>query len=244
MQFTKLLRHGVLAGAAAGLSAALVLWLVVEPVIRRALVVEEARGGHGGHEEPLVSRPLQVVGGLGTALLAGVLVGVVFTVVFARARHRLPGDSDLARSAYLALLGFGVVTLLPALKIPANPPAVGDPATVGERTLLYLLTILLGLLLVGVVAAVVGRLHAAGVPAPLRVAAATTVAVGGVVAVLTLVPGSPDTVPGDVPAALLWDFRVASLAQLATMWLVLGLTFGVLADGRTRARRAAAPAAA
>jgi predicted cobalt transporter CbtA len=38
-----------------------------------------------------------------------------------------------------------------------------------------------------------------------------------------------------VPASLLWDFRLASLAQLTVMWLTLGLVFGLLME------RAAAP---
>lgn len=243
MRFVSLLRHGVTAGAAAGLCAALVLWLLVEPVIRRALLVEETRGGrHHGHDvEPLVSRSVQVLGGLVTAALVGVLVGVVFSVVYARARHRLPGATNLGRSASLALVGFVVVTLLPALKVPANPPAVGNSATVTERTLLYLLTILLGLTAVGVVLAFDRWLSEREVRAHARVLADTALTVVSTVAILTLVPGPPETVPPDVPATLLWDFRVASLAQLATMWLVLGLLFGTLVEARARAPRAAVP---
>lgn len=244
MRFVNILRHGLIAGAAAGLCAALVLWLLVEPVIRRALVIEEARGGHNpGHDaEPLVSRTLQVFGGLATAALVGMLLGVVFTVVYARAGHRLPGATNLGRSASLALVGFVVVTLLPALKIPANPPAVGDPATVTERTLLYLLTILLGVLAVGVLLAVDRWLVGRGTPLHVRALVGTAAAVVSVGAILALVPGTPDAVPADVPAMLLWDFRVASLAQLATMWLVLGLVFGALAESRDRAARTAVPA--
>jgi predicted cobalt transporter CbtA len=238
VQLSKLLRHGVAAGAAAGLCAALVLWVLVEPVIRRALEVEQARaGGHDGHaHEPLVSRSFQVLGGAVTAALVGVMVGVVFAVVFARTRHLLPGRSDVGRSAALATAGFLVVTLLPALKVPANPPAVGDPATVTERTLLYVLTVLLGVLGVGIVLAVDRWLRERGRPDPRRAVVDTLAAVVLAVTVLVLVPGSPDTVPGDVPPTLLWDFRIASLAQLATMWLVLGLVFGTLVQPRARAR--------
>jgi predicted cobalt transporter CbtA len=54
------------------------------------------------------------------------------------------------------------------------------------------------------------------------------VAVGLAAVALWLLPGTPDTIPADVPAALIWDFRVASLVQLATMWAVLGTVFGLL----------------
>ena len=238
MRFPQLLRHGVTAGAAAGLCAAVVLLLLVEPVIDRAIAVEEGRAGHGGGDhEHVVSRTAQLVGGWLTAVVVGVLVGVVFAVVWARARHRLWGGSDLGRSIVLAALAFGVVTLLPALATPANPPGVGDPDTVTRRTLLYALTVLLGILVVGIVAGVDRRLAARGRPVPWRACAGTALAVACSVAVLLAVPDVDVAVPDDVPAALLWEFRVASLAQLATLWLVLGLAFGTLVDPRTRARR-------
>ena len=150
--FGSVLRRGALAGVLAGLAAALTIWLVVEPVIRRALVIEDLRGMHGGQaagvplhggDEPLVSRSAQVVGGAVTSVVVGLAVGVIFAVVFARLRDRLPGRGDLGRSLVLAAVGFGAVTLLPAVKIPANPPAVGDPATVGRRTTLYAVVLLL-----------------------------------------------------------------------------------------------------
>lgn len=239
MGFSALLRRGAAAGAAAGLCAALVMWLVVEPVLRRALAVEAARGAHHD-EEPVVSRAVQVAGGLLTAVLVGVIVGVVFTVVFARLRPRLPASTDLGRSIVLAATGFGVFALLPALHLPANPPGVGDPATVGERTLIFALTILLGLLGVGAVLAV-DRALREKVTVPVRVGLDVLAGVAWLVALLVLVPDSPDRVPADVPAALLWEFRLASLAQLGAMWLALGVVFGVLVDGRTRRVRQAVP---
>lgn len=236
MGFPALLKRGAAAGAAGGFSAALVMWLAVEPVIRRALVIEEARGGGHQHGQPLVSRTVQVWGGVVTAVAVGVIFGVVFTVVFARLRPALPASTDLGRSLVLAAVGFAVLTLVPALHIPANPPGVGEPDTVNERTLVYVLTILLGLLGIGAVLAANRRLKTA-VTDPVRISLDVLVAVAWLVAVLLLVPGSPDEVPADVPAGLLWDFRLAGLAQLAAMWLVVGVVFGLLVDSRTRRTR-------
>lgn len=232
MRLPALLKRGAAAGAAGGLSAALVMWLVVEPVIRRALLVEETRGGHH-HDEPLVSRTAQVWGGLVTTVFIGVLFGVIFTVVFARLRARLPAATDLGRAMSLAAIGFAVLTILPALHIPANPPGVGGAETVNERTLIYLLTVLLGLLGVGAVLAA-DRALRSKVTDPVRVALDVLLGVAWLVAMLVLMPDPPDQIPAYVPADLLWDFRIASVAQLAVMWLVVGVVFGVLVDGRTR----------
>lgn len=236
MRFTHLLRYGVLAGAAAGVSAALVLWLAVEPVIRRALVVEDARGDHGHAHEELVSRGQQVVAGLLTTAVIGVLFGVVFAVVFAKARHRLPAHTEQGRAVLLAATGYTVFVLLPAVTVPANPPAVGDPATVARRNLLYLLTVLVGLLVVGLLFWADRWLHERLARHAVRRA---VVALLGAVALLVLVAAmpAPEPVPADVPAALIWDFRLASLAQLGTMWAVLGLVFGLLVDRERSAPR-------
>ena len=249
LSFGSVLRRGVLAGVSAGLAAAVVIWLVVEPVIRRALAIEDVRSMHGGQsapaglpahggDEPLVSRAVQVVGGAVTAVLVGVAVGVIFAVVFARMRERLPGRGDFGRSMVLATIGFAAVSLLPALKIPSNPPAVGNPETVGQRTMLYAVVLLLGVAVALLVPVLDQRLAARGTVPSTRWAVDVVATVVLVVLVLVLVPGSPDAVPPDVPAALIWDFRLASLAQLATMWLTLGLVFGLLLERVAAPQRA------
>ena len=237
MRFAQLLRSGAIAGGAAGLTAALVMWLHTEPVIRRALAIEEARGHTGGghsHDEELVSRTAQVIAGALTAAVVGVLFGIVFAVVFAKVRHRLPGLSDHSRALWLAVLGFLAFTAMPALAIPSNPPAVGDPGTVTRRTLIYVLAILVGLLVIAVVSSLDAALRARQLQQPVRLTADLVASVGLVAVGLWLMPGTPDGIPSDVPAALIWDFRLASLTQLAAMWFVLGAVFGLLTSRAAR----------
>lgn len=265
ISFGSVLRRGLSAGVAAGLASALVIWLFVEPVIRKALVIEERRGasgGHGGraghsalftvpgapghlpaHGGDLVTRTQQVVGGAVTSMLVGIAFGVIFAVVFAKARHRLAPHSDFWRSMVLAATGFGAVTLLPAIVIPANPPAVGDPATVTQRTWLYVLALLLGVAIALTVPMLDRLLVRRGLSDGARWSIDVLATVLAVVAVVVVLPGSPDSVPEDVPAALLWDFRVASLAQVATMWVVLGTVFGLLMERSTGASARTADAA-
>lgn len=249
ISFGSVLRRGVAAGAAAGLASALVIWLFVEPVIRKALVIEDQRGasggqgGHAGHSalftipaqlpahgHEVVTRAQQVVGGAVTSILVGIAFGVIFAVVYAKARHHLPGASDFWRSLGLATIGFAAITLLPAIVIPANPPAVGDPTTVTQRTWLYVLSLLLGVAIALAVPMLDRALARRGLADGTRWSLDVLATVVAVVAVVVLLPGTPDAVPEDVPAALLWDFRVASLAQLAAMWVTLGTVFGLLME--------------
>src|SRR5215212_5378893 len=148
------LRRGALAGMAGGLASALVLLRVGERSISRAIALEHARaGGEPTHE--MFSRHVQLAGGAVGTLIAGAAFGVIFAVVFAAIRHRLAGRDDWRRATTLAFVAFVTVSLVPWLKYPANPPAVGDPDTIDQRTALYMV-----MLVWSVVAAWAGwRLH-------------------------------------------------------------------------------------
>jgi predicted cobalt transporter CbtA len=214
------------------------IYLVVEPLIDQAIAIEDARETHGGQsapihlpmhgDEPLVSRGQQVVFGALTAFVVAILIGLIFAVVYAKTRHRLPGAGDFWRSVTLAVVGFSTVALLPAITIPANPPAVGDEATVDRRTMLYLLSILVGVAIALAVPMFDRWLAGRDVAVATRWAVDIAVTLVAVVLVLELLPGSPDSVPPDMPATLLWEFRLASLAQLGAQWLTLGVVFGLL----------------
>ncbi|MEV8438079.1 CbtA family protein [Actinosynnema sp. NPDC051121] len=237
-----LLLRGAGAGAVSGLLAGLVGVLVAGAPIRAALAVEEARqaehdAGHG-HEE-LFDRGTQVVGGVLAAVLVGVAVGALFATAYAGSRRWFASKAPFVRAVTLSAAAFGAAAVLPAVKYPANPPAVGDADTVEYRTVLYLGLIAAGLLVAFGASYLASRLDR--LSPPVR---ATAVALAVVVAVVVLVvafPATPDAVPPDVPGSVLWDFRLASLAETATLWLGLGVVFGLLVDPATRpARRVSA----
>ncbi|MQA88169.1 MAG: hypothetical protein GEV03_27000 [Streptosporangiales bacterium] len=236
-----LLARGAGAGAIAGVAAGMVSLFVVETQIRAALAVEEARNaGAVGHEE-MFSRGVQVVGGVAAVVVVGIALGAVFATAFAAVHRHLPGGSDFGRSVALAAVGFAAVGLLPAIKYPANPPGVGQAETVNDRTVLYFSLILGGL----IIAYGVGRLHGllaarTSWPAPWRATAVAAAAAAAVIAVLLVWPAGPDAVPPDVPATLLWRFRLASLAEVLTLWAVLGVAFGLLTEAPKSGRGAEA----
>lgn len=236
LAFPAVLRACLAGGLSAGLVAALVSWLVVERPIRAALAVERSRPAEPGahvHQE-LISRPVQVVGGMLAVVLAALAVAAVFAVVYAGLRNRLPGSTDFARSATLAVAGFLVVSLLPAIKYPANPPAVGNPETVGERTWYYLSFLAAALLAAAALWALRNRLPAAW-PASWRASILTVLAVGVFGLLVALWPASPDPLPPDLPAGVIWQFRLSSLAELASLWATLGIIAGLLLERRAAA---------
>ena len=218
--FGRLLKHGVLAGTAGGAALALVLRLLGEGPIGRAVALEA-----GGGDE-LFGRGVQQAGGMAGAVLFGAAIGVVFTVAYAGVRHRVRATGDWAAAVRLALTGFVAVFLLPFLKYPASPPGAADAETIGRRTALYLVAV--GWSLVATWAgwrawrALAARAVAVHRAAPVTAALWVALAAAG----LAALPASPD--PVATPAPLLWQFRVAAMAGAAALWSVLGMTFGWL----------------
>ncbi|MFF5975165.1 CbtA family protein [Streptomyces sp. NPDC012769] len=247
----KLLVRGMLAGLIAGLFAFAVAYVVGEPSVNASIAVEEAAAkaehasapGHthgGGHEagagaaeeaeEELVSRDLQSTAGLATGVLVyGVALGGIASLAFCFVLGRLGRFTPKATAALVAAAAFTTVYLVPFLKYPATPPAVGNPDTIGKRTTLFFLMILLSVLL-GVAAVVLGRRLAP----KLGNWNATVVAGAGFVAAVAIaclfLPGNEDAVAADFPAAVLWDFRLATLGIQAALWVVFALAFGLLAQ--------------
>ena len=127
-------------------------------------------------------------------------------------------------------------SLLPFLRYPANPPGVGDPATIGLRTGAWLAAIVIGLAVVAAAWQVHGRLRAASEPA--RHLAVAGVLVAGT-ALLWLLPANPD--PVDTPAEVIWPFRMLSLLAIALLWAALGAGFGLAGVRAARTAGAAAP---
>ncbi|MGP3987520.1 CbtA family protein [Streptomyces sp. 3N207] len=243
-----LLGRGLAAGGVAGLASGLFSLLLAEPVMDRAIRLEEKRSaaeaaahthaGHGGHShaaeaEELFSRGTQHFGLVVTAVVAGLAIGVFFTLAYALSPSLRPGGApnrsaarndgrDWQRAMGLAGAGFLALSLLPALRYPANPPGVGDGGTVAERQGLWVAALVIGVLGMVLARQVHQRLGQAGHGLPVRQLGAA-VAVVATLAALFLLPDNPDQVP--VPATLLWDFRVLSLGGHLVLWAVLGAVF-------------------
>ncbi|MFE6863965.1 CbtA family protein [Nocardia sp. NPDC057668] len=250
-----LLIRGLLAGLIAGLLAATVGYFVGEPKIDAAIAIEEAAGGghtHGEAAEPAaagapaeeeeaeVSRPGQKAGQFLALGLAGMAFGALFACAANVARrHTTLSGPRLALG--LAAGGWLAIVAVPFFKYPANPPAVGDPETINDRTWLWVAVVLLGFAAVGLAVYAYRLLN--GQLDTVRLIGATAVFVLVTAIGYILLPGI-DEVKADFPPSLLWQFRVASLAETATLWAALGLAFAALTEFAARGVREPAAVAA
>lgn len=241
--------RGLIAGLVAGIATFFVAYLVGEPHVETAISLEEsgtaaeeapAEASHdprdaasGGHshthshshgdegEGTEVSRDSQRTWGLLTGSLAvGLALGGIVALVAAGTIGRMgrlrPGQS----TALITLLGFVAFALVPFLKYPANPPAVGSGDTIGDRTALYF-----GFVVVSVLTAVAATYVALRLRTRLGTYGGVVAGAAGYLAVMVVAGQLFATVNevGDFPADTLWSFRRASLFTLATMWGVIGV---------------------
>ena len=231
------LRRGLAAGLLAGLLAGLFAFFVGEPLLERAIAIEEASAHGDHHEEEVFSRPTQKVGLFFATGLFGATVGGVFGLVFALFRERFATRGDLKRSVSLAGAAFAGAFLIPFLKYPANPPSVGDPETIGARTAAYFALVALSLLAVLAAWLAARRLREDGVEARRRRLIVGAGLVVAVAALFVALPAGPSA--RDFPAGLLWGFRLSSLGTQLVFWAGLGVLFGLLCE-RARTRGGAA----
>lgn len=229
------LRRGLAAGLIAGLLSGLFAFFVGEPALDRAVALEEAQAGEhavGHHEEEVFSRGTQKVGLFFATGLSGATVGGVFGLAFAFFRERLASRSDLASSASLAAAVFCGVALIPALKYPANPPSVGDPSTIGARTIAYFALIGLSLLSIYAAWQMSRALREQGMGDAVRCLAVGVGLVIVVAALFLALPAGPSA--GNFPRGLLWGFRLAALGTQAVLWAGIGVLFGLLSERANR----------
>jgi hypothetical protein len=201
----------MLAGLVAGLLAFAFAYVFGEPQVQAAIDFEDhlARLAHEPAATEEVSRGIQRTLGLLTGVvLMGVALGGVFALLFAWAYGRIGPLGARATAALLALGAFVTVTLVPFTKYPANPPTVGNPATIDRRTALFVAMICISLL---------------------ALVAATRIRRG-----LLARLGAWNAATADV----LYRFRLASLGINAVLWTAIGLGFGLLAERALVARAA------
>jgi Probable cobalt transporter subunit (CbtA) len=160
----RLILRGALSGAVAGILGFAFAKIFAEPVINQAIAYESGRDdilaalnqAAGRVVTPdgpeIFSRSIQTTIGVGSGIVAfsaamGALVAVAYLVLHGRFQVR-------PRNLVWLIAGFGFlgVYLLPFVKYPANPPAIGHAFTITTRSQLYLALVACSLTLLGLAA--------------------------------------------------------------------------------------------
>jgi hypothetical protein len=129
-----MLKASVVAGLLAGALISGFHALLIEPVIERAIALEEQHSqAHGAaHAEPVVDRPTQRWGLVLGFVLYGAIWGLLLGVLLYLTQGWRPATWTVVRyGVVLAVLLGWSVAWFPFLKYPANPPGVGEAETVG-----------------------------------------------------------------------------------------------------------------
>ena len=277
----KLVEGGIGAGALGGLLAFIFARIFAEPLISRAIDYESGRDAAqaaldkaAGLAVPaagpdLFSRTIQADVGIGVAMIFfGAAMGALFAVTYAICLGRVGRIQPRTLSLLVAAAGFIGFYLVPFIKYPANPPAVGHEETIGDRSAVYLTMVAASLVFLFLAVLLGKRLQArfGNWNASLLAGGAFIVAVGVVMALLpslghlsanvaeygrhaTETPLPLRDAQGNIVypgfnADLLYRFRLYSVAAQLLLWTTIGLAFAPYADrllsGEKRRSRSAA----
>jgi Probable cobalt transporter subunit (CbtA) len=263
--------RGAFAGFIAGILAFVFAKIFAEPVINKAISYESGRdsvlatlnkaaGRAVAPDGPeIFSRTVQSTIGIATGLIAfstamGALVAVAYLVLHGRFGIR-------PRTLALLVCGFGFlgVYMVPFVKYPANPPAIGHTFTIATRTQLYLTMVGCSLLFLCLAVYLGRRLQPR-----FGVFHATLLAAGAFIVVISIVMGvlpslgnlganvahahqfgyarasteTPQPITGlrgqlvypGFSADVLWKFRFYSIINQLLIWTTIGLIFSNLVE--------------
>lgn len=218
----------LLAGAIAGTILGAMNQVVVEPFIEHAIELEKQNTAQSGQiinpAEFAAYRLWQRGGEIVAGTVLGLSIGSLFGIVFAYARSSVPGSNNKKKGIIVAGIMWFALFLMPALKYPANPPAVGDPETIYYRQFLYITFLAIsGFSALGLAFLYrkMGYLHTKKAIIPSAYAA---IMAGAYLAM----PANPD--PLNAPMDLVIGFRITSAITISLFWGLLGVIFGALWD--------------
>jgi len=227
----QLLLRGMIVGLIAGLLAFGFARVFGEPMVDRAIAFEEQQAQKAGEapEPEMVSRATQAGSGLFTGtVIYSTAIGGLFALVFAFGYGRLGTLGPRGTAAVLAATGFIAVIVVPFMKYPANPPAVGNSETIGMRTELYF--VMIAACIAGMVLAFMLARNLTAKFGTWNGVIATGLAYVVFIAIVQTLLPAINEVPENFSAYVLWNFRIATFGIHAIVWTVLGLLFGWAAE--------------
>ena len=221
-----------MSGAIAGTILGVLNQALVEPYIDRAISIEtqnDIKEGEVVYPVELQNYRLwQKAGEIAAGAILGTSLGALFGIVFVYSRSLLlHSDSNVKKALILAGIMWFVLFLIPALKYPANPPAVGDPDTIYYRESLYIgLLAISGFSALGL--ALLYRMLGNRTNNKNRIIIVPVIYAAIMVGAFLVLPPNPDKIT--VPVDLVQGFRIASAFTMTIFWVLLGITLGAFWD--------------
>jgi predicted cobalt transporter CbtA len=218
----------LLAGAIAGTILGAMNQVAVEPYIDHAVELEMQNTNQSSQiinpAEFTAYRLWQRGGEIVAGTILGLSIGSLFGIVFAYTHSSVPGSNNKKKALIVAGIMWLVLFLMPALKYPANPPAVGDPETIYYRQSLYVAFLAIsGFSALGL-AFLYRKMGALNIKKAIIPAAYAAIISGAYLAM----PANPD--PINAPMDLVLGFRITSAITISMFWGLLGVIFGTFWD--------------
>lgn len=219
----------LVSGFSAGILHGLVNLVVVEPFLDWAIGIEnqnlfasgEAQDTPQFWEEFDTYRIWQKQGEVFAGGILGLSMGALFGLVFAYSRNSLPSQNHLKKALVLSGIMWLTIFFIPFLKYPANPPTVGDPATIVLRTSLYVGFVALS----GLGALGFARIYKK-IKNPIRKIAIPAGYAIYISMIFIIMPENPDELIA--PEDLISGFRIASASTVTMFWILDAVILGIL----------------
>ena len=218
----------LIAGAIAGTILGVVNQLAVEPYIEHAIELEMQNTAQSGQvinpAEFAAYRFWQKGGEIAAGTILGLSIGSLYGIVFAYTRGLVPGSNNKKKALIVAGIMWFVLFLMPALKYPANPPAVGNPETIYYRQSLYIAFLAIsGFSALGL-AFLYQKVASLNINKAIIPSAYAAIMAGAYLAM----PANPDSI--NAPIDLVIGFRLTSAITISMFWGLLGIIFGTFWD--------------
>ena len=216
----------LLSGVIAGVILAGVNYFVAEPFIDQAIGIEVdnsiASGEVVDFDELSSYRVWQKEGTFAAGAFLGLTYGAILGIVYVISRKYLPSSDDRKKALILAAIMCLSLYVVPFIKYPANPPAVGDPETIGLRDSLYTsYQLASGLIALGVSIIMYKLQRISYIKYVIPV-----IYLGLVASIYAIFPANPDEITA--PMDLVNAFRAVTFGTMVMFYLVLGIIFGIM----------------
>ncbi|MDQ3948246.1 MAG: CbtA family protein [Thermoproteota archaeon] len=218
----------LLAGAIAGTILGIINQVAVEPYIEQAIELEMQNTAQSGQvinpAEFAAYRFWQKGGEIVAGTILGLSIGSLYGIVFAYTRGSISGNNNKKKALLVASIMWLVLFLMPALKYPPNPPAVGNPETIYDRQSLYVAFLAIS----GFSALGLGFLYRKIASSNTKKAIIPSSYAAIMAGAYLAMPANPD--PINAPIDLVIGFRITSGITISMFWALLGVIFAAFWD--------------